>query len=526
MQSPADQKAIVQRMIDAGESEQAIASVIQHFKTVAQPTTQAQTPPAAPSRSLLSSTGYGAGVDTLKGILQSVATPIQAGGEMLRLNFPSLDKLPSANLPIDMQTDTPGEKVGYAAGTLGSLILPQAAASRGITAASKLLPKGAQLAARAAGEGVVAGGISGATGGDAGTAATLGAAIPVVGTLAGAVNAKLTPALRQAAEKKVAQALGATKEKFKAIAAKRAPQILDRGLSGSKEAMLKDATAQAKEIGAAIDDVFKQHGSTAMPTSAITAALEDAKASYQTFRTVPLGEAIKEGLEKTPGAKIVGNMVEVPVVLDPRPVAHLTELQNIVKGLGDEATVDQLRALRKVWDDVVDQAGGFQHKSPGSSFGIPLSEQTEAWAKKQGANAIREMLNSDVPDLGALNKEFSFWSDLRKVIKSTQGRQQAQSNSLNRVISSGVGSTIGGMSGDSYTERAQNAIAGAIVGPQVFKAMTSTRWRMVDAGLRDRLAKALASGVPGEISAALAKVAVITGTSASPSTPEQKAQHR
>lgn len=56
MQSPDQRKAIVQRMIDAGESEENIAAVIQHFKAASSEPTAT----TAPQRSTLADLGIGA----------------------------------------------------------------------------------------------------------------------------------------------------------------------------------------------------------------------------------------------------------------------------------------------------------------------------------------------------------------------------------------------------------------------------------------------------------------------------------
>jgi len=102
---------------------------------------------------------------------------------------------------------------------------------------------------------------------DAGSrsAGAVGAAIPVIG----AAGSKLPQTFREQAAKKVAQALGATKERFKAIAERRAPEILRRGLRGSRASLLEDATTHAREAGQAIDDVLSQAGGQMVPTAPI-----------------------------------------------------------------------------------------------------------------------------------------------------------------------------------------------------------------------------------------------------------------
>jgi hypothetical protein len=197
------------------------------------------------------------------------------------------------------------------------------------------------------------------------------------------------------------------------------------------------------------------------------------------------------------------------VVLDERVVSQLDKLKATVREMGDEVPIDKLVALRRVWDGVVSRAGGYAHRSGGSQFGMPLAEQTEAWAKKEGATALRKLFAENVPDLQAANKEYAFWADIRNVLRATEARTQAQGPGLARAVATGVGAGIGASSGS-----VPGAIAGSYVIPKLQQAITSPRWRLVDANLRNKLADALMSENPEAISAALGRVmAVITSSS-------------
>ena len=539
-QSPSEQKAIIQRMIDAGESEENIATVIQHFQKATGDTTSTRSPFNPPRLIQAAETAGRAISDVAVGAAKgagstvlSLSQLINKGTEAIGLSKPVAPEVwDRARQDFTTATNT-AQSIGKGAEQVAEFFVPVGGAAskvgkaaetallkntpvyvdmavEGAKQLAKSTPKMVQAAARGVGEGVKAAGIHSAQTGStegAGTVGAISAAMPVIG---GAIS-KVAPALQQSAEKKVAQALGATKERFKAIAAKRAPEILKRGLVGSRASLLADAKENAAIAGQAIDDVLSAHGQTPLPTASITEALDQAKSGFMTTRQLSLADAFKSGALQTPGAKVAGSVVEVPVILDERAVQQLTKLQETVSQLGEEVPLDKLVALRRVWDDVVDRAGGYAHKAGGSNFGIPLAESTEAWAKKQGATALRKLFAESVPDIKAVNQEFAFWADLRSVLKATQARTQAQGPGLNRMVSAAVGAGLGAGAGHGDLT---SAFIGGVVGPKVYQLITSARWRLVDANLRHKLADALAGDSAAEISAALGKVSAAMGSQA------------
>jgi hypothetical protein len=462
-------------------------------------------------RALAQATGHGHEVEGTIGGVKSLLGTIEGGGQLIRNAMPWTNNLPEATLPISTQPSNSAQAMGKTAGDVAQFFAP-AGAVRNTALALKTGIPAVNLGVRALLEGGAAAGVhsmqQGTTEG-AGTAGALSAAGTLAGPVIGATLRKAAPGLKEAAEKKVAQALGATKEKYKAITAKRAPEILERGIGGSRKSMLANARGQADEAGQAVDDVLQAHGKMKLPTATVHEALETAKSGYMTSRSMSLSEASAAGMMNAPGAKLVGNSVEIPVVLDERAVENIDKLQALLRNLGDEVEVDKLVAVRRVWDEVVDRAGGYAHKSSGSNFGITLAEGSEAWAKKQGATALRKLFAENVPDITKVNAEFSFWADLSKVLRATEGRTQPQGQGLKQATTAVTGAVIGGTTGGLG-----GAAAAAVVAPKVFQMMTSPRWRMVDARLRNKLADALMNGNPDEISALMGRaMAAITSSS-------------
>jgi hypothetical protein len=393
------------------------------------------------------------------------------------------------------------QTLGYGVEQVGEMFVPLGGAAK----VAKAAPALGRVAAKAIGEGAEAAAKTAVqTGGDT-TAATVAGGLTAGITGAAGKIAQAAPALRTSAEKRVAQALGATKERFKAIAAKRAPAILERGLKGSHQALLKDATAHAREAGKAVDQMIDVRGHTKINTQPVIDALEEAKNAFRVPRTLQVKQAMAAGLHTHPEAVLKGQTVTVPVVIDPRPIEQLSKLQTTIAELGPDVRADQLVAIRRAWDDVVARAGGFAHRA-GPAFGVPLGEQSEAWAKKQATTAIRKVLGDGVPDLDKVNAEFAFWRDLKDVLTATTKRTQAQGAGLARIGTAIAGGGIGAAYGDTTPERIGQAVLGAALAPKVVQMLTSARWKFIDAHARNRLAQALASGNPESIADVVAKL--------------------
>lgn len=362
----------------------------------------------------------------------------------------------------------PGKAITSAGTGLAARLAPRLAPVVGDTAAN-LLPRAAVEAAGGAG-------MAEAQGGDPLVGGALGAAAAIVPGLA---TSQTAATLREQAEKKVVQALGPTKERFKAMANRLSPQILQRGLGGSRKALQERAAGMVEQVGTQIDDALQQFGAQSSGTAPVTAALEAAKDAFRTTNAA-------------------GKVVE----FEPRAIRQLDRLQQVITDLGPDATVDQLVAIRRAWDKVVDQAGGFAHRA-GGAIGVPLKDQSEAWAKREGAGAIRSLLATDVPELAAVNKEFAFWKSLDSVLTQTLQRTEAQGPGLGRQVAEAAGAAAASSHGLGP------AVLAGKVGKMANAVFTSPRWRFVDAKLRNALADAIMSGSAGQTTSVLTRIAAV-----------------
>ena len=376
------------------------------------------------------------------------------------------------------------ERVGQGIENMAEFFAPAGAVRKVAGMAARFGPKAA-TAARLAGESISAGTVATLQGGNPIAAATFAGIGPAV---QGAIG-KATPALRKAATEHVMQALGPTKERFKAMAARITPHILRRGLSGNREHILARATQAADEAGAQIDTAIAAYARRQVTTAPVIEALETAKDAFRTRA----------------GATMV--------VFEPRAVQQLDRLQATIRQLGDNATVDQLVAIRRAWDKVVDQAGGYTHRA-GGGIGVPLKDQSEAWAKREATSAIRTLLNQEVPELGALNQEFAFWKTLKDILTQTLQRTQPHQGGIINEAAEVAGQIVGGIGGSPAGPA--GAVTGAIVVGKVAKAaqalFTSPRYRFLSARMKNDLADAIASGNIERITGQVSRLSAALGS--------------
>lgn len=363
--------------------------------------------------------------------------------------------------PDVLQPTSTGERVGFTAEQVGEFFIPGAAATK----MGQAVKSGALTLAQTGSP--VAAGVS----------AAITAAIP-----SGPAIQKSAASLREGAEKTVAQALGPTKEWAKVEAAKLAPQMLARGVKGSREAMLAQAKQMASALGQELDNAYA--------------------AAAQAGDTVP-GNLVRGHLVATRDALMVADEAGAKIAIPgTEPIlAKLGELDDFVARLGPDVPVDKAAHIKRVWDQIVSKAGLYGPKAASS----PTDSGT-AWSLRESAGAFRELLNKN-PTIGELNAEVAFWTGLKNVLKETQKRTQAQSGGLVQAGMGGAGVVAGALSGDSMSERATNAALGGLAGRQLVRLVQSPAWRTTVSGpLKQQLANALASGQAETITATVGRI--------------------
>lgn len=358
-----------------------------------------------------------------------------------------------------------GEAVGKFAGDVGQMFVPVEGMAGKLAKVPEIV-KSAVLGASQS-EGSPEAGIA---------SGVITAAIP-----GGKTIGKVAGLIRESAEASMARALGATKEKLKDEAAKLAPQMLERGIGGTRRGMRELAKRSAEIVGNQLDAAYDaaEKAGQSVPSLVIQGNLQLA------------GDAFKV-------KNAAGKMVPIPGYEG--VIQKMDELGDFAASLGPDIPVKHARIIRQKWDEIVDDAGLFQ------KIGANPAQKSTAASLKTAADSFRDLLNQN-PTIADLNKESAFWSGMNKVLKATKKRTQAQTGGLFGAMGMSTGAVAGGLSGDSYTDRAKNAALGAIMGRGMVKLLTSPYWQSkVSAPLKDKLAEALASGSAGSIASASSRI--------------------
>lgn len=406
--------------------------------------------------------------DAAGGVRAGIANTVYGGGDLIRrgLGMERIIDKPDVKAAMTPPSSTAG-KVGYAAEQMGEFFLPTGLVGKAGKVA-EVAKAGALTAAQTGGNPAATGLSVGIT-----------AALPAAGALAG----KASSALKESAIETMANSLRATKEWAKDEAARLAPEMLKRGIGGSIKSLRKQSSQMAAKVGKNLSDAYQ--------------------AATASGQVVP-GQIVQGNIQLASDALHMmtptGNKLVIPGY--EAAVAKLSALDQFVAQLGPDIPVDKAATLKRAFDDIGEQAGLF-----GPNRMASASEKKQAWAFKKAADSFRDILNTD-PTIEALNKEASFWIGLRDVVDATKLRKVGQTGGAFAAGTGIGGAVIGGMSGDSTQEKAQNALIYGLAGRQLVRVLQSPAYmNKLSAPLKDSLANALAAGSPGQVRSVLGRIA-------------------
>ena len=394
-------------------------------------------------------------------------------------------KRAEAFAPISKELVTPqgtAQKVGYGAEKVAEFLVPSKAiigvttAVRTALTATKLSPAmikwlsagvGAGFEALSAG---VVSKIQGATNKDARNAALFSGLFSLPFKALGEFKQPIAGAIQKTAEKKASQALGATTKEMKQLSDKIVPQLLKRKTFFLTRGGLETkAGVKADIVGEKIGEAFDN-----LPPETKT-------------QVAPIINA----LEKLKNETVVVGVGGQRVIMDEAKYQAAQEIQNKFLSLASdpekfvsypEVAVGSIRKARQIFDAVTSKTG--------KGFGLGLKDTAVQEARKTGANAIREELAQQFPNIDKLNKEYTFWKNVEKVVGSTVERTKSQGSGVGAAIAEGGGAVAGAVIGSTVG----NVILGAIGFKLIKQAVTSPAWRMTSAITRQALADAIYSG--------------------------------
>ena len=445
-----------------------------------------------------------------------------------------------------------GEQFGKAKEALGEGRYSEAF-GHGLAGAVPLIGPGAAEMGERIGSGDGAGGL-----GEAATAmfpmGSLGLARHAKVPVAGATRA-LPEILQRSARNQYNQALGATTGPMKRRSGRVTPELLGQRVTGSlekiRETSLRNADEVAERLSAAEDRVRNKTVTEIIevpepvaPTSlreslgqhdaAVTEAWKPGTgtraraAEGEMFPTVPDRLIGQRAVDFDPTdaprtrTRTVEREVTRPTMVDTKPVIdwlqkkkreltgasveggiigneagvrNIAILQEKIASLGDTVPYDQLVRIRRVLDREVAEGGGF--------FGASLKDRSALAAKSEAANAIRNVLGKEFPDVARINAEFSLWKTTADVIEATQLRRTGQSVPMGQQIAQAAGAG-GGL--------AAGGLGGAVVGGMAFKGLRallqSPKWKTVSAVKKQQLADAIVSGNADTLAKAISVIVI------------------
>lgn len=449
--------------------------------------------PAAPEQGAISK-AVNFGLDALIGAGKGLGRSAVGAGRLVQM-IPGVTRLTGeipegAESALGLDPTNTAQKIGMGVEQAAEFLLPGSLVRRAPAVAG--LIRRAPTVGRAIAEGGIGGGVSALQGGDVTTGAAFGLAGPVVGK---AVSAGLSRAggvasrLNTQARTQIGQALDPTTRRMKAKTTRITPEIQKRRMTGSREALLGEATDKSAVLGKQIDDTLVQAGKRPIDLADARRRLSAMKGA--TFEMVP---------QPNGPAK--------QVIHDPRKYTQIEKLESILDGYGDTMNVRQATAIRRTWDAIVERAGGFDDKAKGAPFGLSLDDASEAAVVRDGVAGLRKALAKAVPEVKDINREFGFWSDLRDVLQATQLRHTGQKRGMFRKIMAAGGTASGAVVGSGAGP--QGAAAGAVLAgtlaDKAEKIFSSPQWKLLSAKYKTRLADAIASSNPQRIQVEFARI--------------------
>lgn len=303
---------------------------------------------------------------------------------------------------------------------------------------------------------------------NAGPAAMEGAgkgALAVADRVAPAAVDAAEASLRAKSEAQYARTLAPTTKGNKVRTADVVPGLIERGqTAGTLKGLQNTAAGHIQAMGDAIGTAWENLPPDAkIPAESITNALDKAAEAHY--------------VDGSRGKVLMGPVAE-------SAVKNIGQLKEVLESVAEknpetgalEIPASRARQVRQYFDQVSQQAGRFEGKS--------LADQSAGAAHAEAADAIRGELAKQFPDIAVLNKEYSFWKDVHRVVTDTIERKTGQGKPLGVQLAEAGGFVKGGVLG-------KEAMG------QLTQAMRSPAWQTVNAVAKDRLANALARGQRG-----------------------------
>lgn len=271
--------------------------------------------------------------------------------------------------------------------------------------------------------------------------------------------------LEERARSQFSKILKPTTKENKRLAEKTVPELLKRRvIVVSRKGLEKKAVEELAGVG---DDLESAYNSlppnTKVQVAPIISKIEEYKSKFLAQNAA--GEWI---VVDRAGYKAAVEIQQTFLRLAKNPA-----------GFTDDIAIESIRRARQILDKAVGRKGG---------FAISEFEGSLRDAQLEGANAIREQLAKQFPNIDKINKEYTFWSNVRRVIEATNKRitgQEPLSETLFELGGGVVGASRGGL---------KSTVIGLVTGKLLIEAIRSPLWRSTSAVTKHVIAESLLRG--------------------------------
>lgn len=372
---------------------------------------------------------------------------------------------PSAQLEKAKAAPTGWEKAGYLASAV-PVVGPMAASA------------GEAIAA-----GDVAGGVGQGVGLVAPFAATAGARAMRAGQASRGVPALLE---RQAVQQVADRVLAPGNVAFRGRAQQVAQGVLDRGMTGGRDALREAADLGMQESGAAIDAAVNAAGGS---RSGVVINPIVAQLQRRIDELTVNGQPIRGAEDRVAGLQARIQQLQQSAQTQPA---------NSVRPPMAPAQAMSFDDLRKVRDEQYRQAA--EAKAYQRNGDPKLAD--EAFAAAETGSAIRQEFGRLAPDLAAANADYTFFKTLGDVLDPAQGRPK-QTTPTSGVT--GGKRTVGAVVGMAAGSPMAGFVLSTVL-PWIEDLKARPEWQLADAQAKIRLARAIQDGNIGRARSLMAKL--------------------
>lgn len=172
-------------------------------------------------------------------------------------------------------------------------------------------------------------------------------------------------------------------------------------------------------------------------------------------------------------------------VINPEALARINKVEEIITQFGDEIQNSTLQKIKKSFDSEV----------YGTKGAVPnVAEKSLLDLKKDASDNIRGILAEADPDFAKLNKSYNFHKTISDLMERRETRLAGKPGLLRNLAGGAAATTSGTATGAGIKFIAVRALYDTIKSPS---------WKIVSAKMKNRLADALTSGNEDELAKSL-----------------------